>query len=132
EGVGPARVSRAFARRRIGAHRGACRGGLPVGRAGGSRSASQEASGAGISVYHARFGRISIRELEFSGIVGGQEAVLISSQLEKAPMNPLPANKALDNFFFEARSKLLDLAAFLDRINRGKDASALSNEDRKS
>ena len=45
-------------------------------------------------------------------------------------MNPLPANKALDNFFFEARAKLLDLAAFLDRINRGRDASALSNDPR--
>ena len=45
-------------------------------------------------------------------------------------MNPLPANKALDNFFFEARSKLLDLAAFLDRINRGRDASAVGNDPR--
>ena len=45
-------------------------------------------------------------------------------------MNPLPANKALDNFFFEARSKLLDLAAFLDRINRGRDASAVSKDPR--
>jgi hypothetical protein len=45
-------------------------------------------------------------------------------------MNPLPANKALDNFFFEARAKLLDLAAFLDRINRGRDASAVSNDPR--
>jgi hypothetical protein len=45
-------------------------------------------------------------------------------------MNPLPANKALDNFFFEARSKLLDLAAFLDRINRGRDASAISSDPR--
>jgi hypothetical protein len=45
-------------------------------------------------------------------------------------MTPLPAPKALDNFFFEARSKLLDLAAFLDRINRGRDASAVSNDPR--
>ena len=45
-------------------------------------------------------------------------------------MNPLSANKALDNFFFEARSKLLDLAAFLDRINRGREASAVSNDPR--
>jgi hypothetical protein len=45
-------------------------------------------------------------------------------------MIPLPANKALDNFFFEARSKLLEVAAFLDRINRGRDAAAVSNDPR--
>ena len=45
-------------------------------------------------------------------------------------MTPLSANKALDDFFFDARCKLLDLAAFLDRINRGRDASALSNDPR--
>ena len=32
---------------------------------------------------------------------------------------PLPAARALDSYFLEARSKLLDLAAILDRINRG-------------
>jgi hypothetical protein len=45
-------------------------------------------------------------------------------------MTPLPAPKALDNFFFEARSKLLDLAAFLDRIGRGKEASLVSGDPR--
>ncbi len=45
-------------------------------------------------------------------------------------MSPLSANKALDNFFFEARSKLLDLAAFLDRINRGRDAGAVGTDPR--
>ena len=34
-------------------------------------------------------------------------------------MTPIPANAALDAFFPEARCKLLDLAAILDRINRG-------------
>ena len=38
-------------------------------------------------------------------------------------MTPLPAPRALDQFFLDARSKLLDLAAFLDRIDRG-DGSA--------
>ncbi|HUR52919.1 MAG TPA: hypothetical protein VMZ71_02225 [Gemmataceae bacterium] len=38
-------------------------------------------------------------------------------------MTPLPAPRALDQFFLEARSKLLDLAAFLDRVDRG-DGSA--------
>lgn len=37
-------------------------------------------------------------------------------------MNPLPAAQALDRYFLEARSKLLDLAAILDRIGRGEGA----------
>jgi hypothetical protein len=32
---------------------------------------------------------------------------------------PLPSHTALDAYFLEARSKLLDLAAILDRIGRG-------------
>jgi hypothetical protein len=35
-------------------------------------------------------------------------------------MKPLCAKTALDNYFLEARCKLLDLAAILDRINRGE------------
>jgi hypothetical protein len=34
-------------------------------------------------------------------------------------MTPLPAARALDAYFLEARHKLLDLAAILDRIGRG-------------
>ena len=34
-------------------------------------------------------------------------------------MTPLPAKTALDASFLEARCKILDLAAILDRINRG-------------
>jgi hypothetical protein len=34
-------------------------------------------------------------------------------------MTPLPAAKALDQFFLEARCRLLDVAAILDRIDRG-------------
>ncbi len=45
-------------------------------------------------------------------------------------MNPLPAPKALDSFFLEARCRLLDLAAILDRIHRGKDSSAAANDPR--
>ena len=41
-------------------------------------------------------------------------------------MNPLPAPRALDQFFLEARSRLLDVAAFLDRLGRGEDAHAVS------
>lgn len=45
-------------------------------------------------------------------------------------MNPLPAAKALDAFFFDARSRILDLAAFLDRIERGPDATAIGSDPR--
>jgi hypothetical protein len=36
-------------------------------------------------------------------------------------MTPLPASQALDAYFLEARARLLDLAAILDRIGRGAD-----------
>jgi len=39
------------------------------------------------------------------------------------PLSPLPAPAALDAYFLEARSKLLDLAAILDRIGRGSGAN---------
>ena len=45
-------------------------------------------------------------------------------------MTPLAAPKALDNFFLEARCKILDLAAILDRINRGRDTGALHIDPR--
>ncbi|MBI3408804.1 MAG: hypothetical protein HY040_10645 [Planctomycetes bacterium] len=45
-------------------------------------------------------------------------------------MNPLPAPKALDSFFLEARAKLLDVAAILDRIGRGKDAGGTGDDPR--
>jgi hypothetical protein len=45
-------------------------------------------------------------------------------------MTPLPAAKALDVFFLEARAKILDLAAIFDRINRGKEAAALAGDPR--
>ena len=34
-------------------------------------------------------------------------------------MTPLPATRALDQFFLEARARLLDVAAMLDRVDRG-------------
>lgn len=45
-------------------------------------------------------------------------------------MTPLPSSKALDNYFLEARSKLLDLAGILDRIGRGRDAASTDNDPR--
>jgi hypothetical protein len=43
---------------------------------------------------------------------------------------PLPAAKALDSYFLEARSKLLDVAAILDRIGRGGEAAGLDTDPR--
>jgi hypothetical protein len=37
---------------------------------------------------------------------------------------PLPARTALDTFFLDARARLLDLAAILDRIDRGGEDAA--------
>jgi hypothetical protein len=45
-------------------------------------------------------------------------------------MTPLPAGKALDAYFLEARAKLLDLAAILDRIGRGKGAAGVESDPR--
>ena len=39
-------------------------------------------------------------------------------------MHPLPAPAVLAAYFLETRSKLLDVAAMLDRIQRGPDAEA--------
>lgn len=41
----------------------------------------------------------------------------------------LPADKALEQYFFEARAKLLDIAAILDRINRGQEAGEVKSSD---
>ena len=35
-------------------------------------------------------------------------------------MTPLSASRALDQFFLEARARLLDVAAILDRVDRGE------------
>jgi hypothetical protein len=45
-------------------------------------------------------------------------------------MNPLPASKALDTYFLEARARLLDLAAILDRIGRGQGYGGLAEDPR--
>ena len=45
-------------------------------------------------------------------------------------MNPLPSSQALDAYFLEARARLLDLAAILDRVGRGADAAAAGADPR--
>ena len=47
-----------------------------------------------------------------------------------ASLAPITANAALDAYFHEARAKLLDLAAILDRIGRGPNAVALAKDKR--
>ncbi len=42
----------------------------------------------------------------------------------------LPAAQALESYFLEARSKLLDLAAMLDRIDRGESAAEAAGDPR--
>ena len=45
-------------------------------------------------------------------------------------MTPLTALKSLDTYFLEARAKLLDVAAILDRIGRGSDAAPIDKDPR--
>lgn len=45
-------------------------------------------------------------------------------------MTPLPAAQALDQFYLDARCRLLDLAATLDRVGRGADAAAVAADPR--
>lgn len=43
---------------------------------------------------------------------------------------PLPAARALDQYFLEARCRLLDLAAILDRIGRGDGSTSVEADPR--
>jgi hypothetical protein len=45
-------------------------------------------------------------------------------------LKPLPAGTALEAYYLEARSKILDLAAILDRIDRGDTQAELSTHKR--
>jgi hypothetical protein len=52
------------------------------------------------------------------------------SRQDTASVVPLPSRAALDAYFLEARCKLLDLAAILDRIGRGAGSAELENDPR--
>ena len=43
---------------------------------------------------------------------------------------PLPAPKALDAYFLEARCKILEVAAILDRIGRGGETASVEHDPR--
>jgi hypothetical protein len=45
-------------------------------------------------------------------------------------LSPLPAAAALDGYFLEARARLLDLAAILDRIDRGGEGGTVVDDQR--
>ncbi len=45
-------------------------------------------------------------------------------------MTPLPAATALDQFFLDARSKLLEAAAIFDRIGRGDGSTGVASDPR--
>ena len=45
-------------------------------------------------------------------------------------VTPLPSRTALDAYFLEARCRLLDLAAILDRIDRGPGSAELEGDPR--
>ena len=45
-------------------------------------------------------------------------------------MTPLPADRVLDQFFHECRSKLLDVAAIFDRLGRGEGTEAATKDPR--
>ncbi len=45
-------------------------------------------------------------------------------------MTPLPAEQALDAYYLDARSKVLELAAILDRVGRGAGATDAAADPR--
>ena len=45
-------------------------------------------------------------------------------------VSPLPSRTALDAYFLEARCRLLDLAAILDRIDRGGGSAEVEGDPR--
>ena len=45
-------------------------------------------------------------------------------------LNPMPAAKALDTYFLDVRCRILDVAAILDRITRGRDVASVANDAR--
>ncbi len=45
-------------------------------------------------------------------------------------MTPIPARTALDAYFLEGRCRLLDLAAILDRVERGNGSAEITADPR--
>src|SRR5262249_37923219 len=117
---GPPRVPGAAARGRAGPRRGAGLRAGPFRRAGRARGAGAPTEGAWLPVRDARPGGVPLRQPERARHPGAEAPVCrrlsrsSSRGVGGAAMTPLPAAKALDAYFLEARAKLLDLAAILD------------------
>ena len=107
----------------------------PAGRAGQTHGA-RPVSGAdhtvprtGLSVRHARSRRVSFGQSQCPGKSGQAASLCERSRVGRrgrlaimSATTPLAADQALERYFHEARSKLLDVAAILDRIDRGQGA----------
>jgi len=48
---------------------------------------------------------------------------------QQQPTCPLPRNETIDRYFMEHRAKLLDVAAFLDRVDRSAPASDVPQDE---
>jgi hypothetical protein len=52
------------------------------------------------------------------------------NHVDHSGIAPLPSPAVLDAYFLEARCKLLDLAAILDRVSRGSGSTELDDDPR--
>ena len=85
------------------------------------------AQGTRLSLHHARPGRLPFGQFERTRKSRSQASLfpdlaMTPNDRPRSPapsLAPVPAAQALDTWFLEARSKLLDLAAIFDRIDRG-------------
>src|SRR5262249_44341320 len=105
---------------------------------GGTRGPGAPPARDGLPLRDARPGGVPLRQPERARQPGEQAAVppgpcdrrVTPPFGSPTAMTPIPAPQALDRYFLEARRKLPDLAAILDRIGRGRDAAALDKDAR--
>src|SRR5437763_1732848 len=94
-------------------HRGAGRRDRPARGAGGTRGARPAIQGTRLPLRDTRPGRVPFGEPQRAD--RARQETIVRPGVKGIPaMNPLPAPKALDQFFLDARARLLDLAAILD------------------
>src|SRR5262245_27221349 len=82
-------------------------------RTGHSQAIGEATPSTGFHIRDVGFGRLPFRQSEFTRRSGDSAPLRPGESV--MTLQPLPAAKALDNYFLEARAKLLDLAAILDR-----------------
>src|SRR5262249_30633522 len=115
--AGFSRMPRPPARGRARSRGGACRWSGASGGASCAREPGAATEGARLPLRHARPGRLPFGQSQRAGLARHQASLQIGRTMNS--LTPLPAPDALDAYFLEARSKLLDVAAILDRIGRG-------------